>query len=293
MLDSSFDSAHCYAIRRVNPFLGVLQVIQSADGRAISANGVTWDIEVFAEKPPRWGSLNVDTKNLAYYRYGLWSEDEGLVSRPLAPHLDSGPLSRQCNRLIKHIQQNLQNLPFPLQDSHELWLFGSDHQPLALLASKTADTPKPRPEPRYWTSCLGANGVPSQFRFPENKALEAQVKQCAGFNIDKRWIIRIEDGSGFCAQSNESFVNHVFPAFLINQSWKTEEEQQRVDDYIKWIAPSLLTLQTLADGDRVYLENNLFKQAVSIEHHWRLYPKVLDEKRLQSARVQYQLIKAK
>jgi len=32
-----------YAIRRVNPFLGVLQVIETEGGRAISANGVVWE----------------------------------------------------------------------------------------------------------------------------------------------------------------------------------------------------------------------------------------------------------
>ena len=41
---------HSYAIRRVNPFLGVLQVIETEGGRASSANGVVWDIEVIAER---------------------------------------------------------------------------------------------------------------------------------------------------------------------------------------------------------------------------------------------------
>ena len=33
------DSVRSYAIRRVNPFLGVLQVIDGRGGRALSANG--------------------------------------------------------------------------------------------------------------------------------------------------------------------------------------------------------------------------------------------------------------
>ena len=59
-----------YAIRRVNPLLGVLQVIETAGGRAVSSNGVVWDIEIRAE----WGSLNQNKTQVAYYRYGLWSK---------------------------------------------------------------------------------------------------------------------------------------------------------------------------------------------------------------------------
>jgi hypothetical protein len=44
------DGVTAIAIRSVNPFLGVLQVIETSGGRAISANGVVWDIEVLAER---------------------------------------------------------------------------------------------------------------------------------------------------------------------------------------------------------------------------------------------------
>ena len=63
-----------YAIRRVNPLLGVLQVIETAGGRAVSTNGVVWDIEIRAERATGWGSLNRNKTQVAYYRYGLWSK---------------------------------------------------------------------------------------------------------------------------------------------------------------------------------------------------------------------------
>ena len=63
-----------YAIRRVNPFLGVLQVIETAGGRAVSTNGVVWDIEIRAERATGWGSLNRNKTKVAYYRYGRWSK---------------------------------------------------------------------------------------------------------------------------------------------------------------------------------------------------------------------------
>ena len=37
-----------YAIRRVNPFLGVMQIVEAEEGRALSCNGVVWEILVRA-----------------------------------------------------------------------------------------------------------------------------------------------------------------------------------------------------------------------------------------------------
>ena len=54
----SFEAVRSYAIRRVNPFLGVLQVIETEAGRAASGNGVVWDIEVRTEQSRGWGRLN-------------------------------------------------------------------------------------------------------------------------------------------------------------------------------------------------------------------------------------------
>ena len=62
-LEKADSGVTAYAIRRVNPFLGVLQVIETPGGRAISANGVVWDIEVLAERSGGWGSLNRNNRD--------------------------------------------------------------------------------------------------------------------------------------------------------------------------------------------------------------------------------------
>ena len=59
------ENISCYAIRRVNPFLGVLQVIETASGRAVSANGVVWDIEIGVPVKSGWGSLTMHESRLA------------------------------------------------------------------------------------------------------------------------------------------------------------------------------------------------------------------------------------
>jgi hypothetical protein len=282
-----------YAIRRVNPFLGVLQVIETEGGRAISSNGVVWEIELRTERSGMWGSLNKNAKEAVYYRFGLWSAEAGLVNRPLAPHLDRDPLTMQSTRLIECIAQRLKHMPFKLVDNRELWLFDKEErQPLVLLASLKPGDKAPSPEPKYWKPCLGANGVASQYRFPESRDLEKLVERTASLNICKYWVNRQDDGSGMLEAKGESIKVEAFPSFLINEEWPDEKDVSLVNNYIAWVAPSLLTLQNLGDAERVRLENSLNVQAVSVEHHWHLYPETVDEIKLTAARVQCRLQKS-
>ncbi len=288
-------TVHSYAIRRVNPFLGVMQVIESEEGRALSCNGVVWEILVRAKLGNGWGSLNRNNKQNTYYRFGMWSLQDGLIKRSNSPSPDQDyfELASKCDALIEYVRERHHQLPFELADDHELWLFDSkDQQPLALLASVTADHALPSPEPRCWTSCLGANGSPSQRRFPEASELEYQVKQRAGFNINKYWIKRQADGSGIIENTDRFIPLEDFPVLLLDKNWPDVEEEQRARAYIEWISPSLLTLQHLDRETRTRIENNLNVQAVSIEHHWHLYPDIIDEKLLKAARVQSRIEKA-
>ena len=294
--DACSDSSlvRAYAIRRVNPFLGVLQIIETDGGRAISANGVVWDIEVFAkQKSGNWDSLNRNSYGRACYRYGLWSLEDGLVRRPLAPHLESDPLTREFERLIATVRERISDLPFDLQDTHELWLFDSQREkPLALLASATVDKKPPSPEPRYWSACIGADGVPSQRRFPGTRDLEAQVKQRAGFNINKRWYTRQNDGTAVPDNGAAPVKAEDFPAYLLAEDWPDPDQFRLAAQFIDWTAPALLTLQHLKKEQRLRLEQNLNVQAISVEHHWHLYPKIIDEKAVNAARVQCRLQKS-
>jgi len=281
-----------YAIRRVNPFIGVLQIIELPGGRAVSANGVVWDIEVSAERPAAWGSLGGLHQAPCFYRYGLWSLEDGLVGRPLAPHLEKDPLTRQCQQIIARIRQCLHKLPFKLMDTQELWLFDEkDEKPLVLLAALTAQGQRPSPEPKYWACSFGAEGVPSQYRFPESRELTEQIKTRAGFNIKKHWISRAADGSGNTA-NNRHICADEFPPYLIFEEWTDDVLTHRVNAYIQWIAPSLLTLQHLNDEQRQRLESSLHIQAISLEHHRQLYPQVINEKLMIAALVQCRLQKA-
>jgi hypothetical protein len=291
---SEHENVRAYAIRRVNPFLGVLQIIETLAGRAISANGIVWDIEVLTEYNDGWGILNSNTGETAYYRYGLWSQEGGLVSRPLASQFDSGLLEQKADDLVQTVRERLDQLPFQLVDTNELWLFDStDEQPIALLASCIDGIQRPSSEPRYWNATSGQNGVASQRRFPGSTDIETLVNRRAGPDINRHWVVRNENGTGLIEENELLLDAGSFPPFLLTEEWSKPDQHELVSEYLYWIAPSLLTLQNLAREQREQLESCLDAQAISVEHHWRLYPCIIDQQKLNTARVQGRLLKAR
>lgn len=279
-------AVHSYAVRRVNPFRGVMQVVKAEEGRALSCNGIVWEILVRASL----GSPGDNTKT--YYRFGMWSMKDGLMKRSNSPVPDEDyfELVSKCEALIEYVREHLHQLPFELEDDLELWLFDKDDQrPLALLSSLTVDASVPSPAPKFWSACLGVNGSASQRRFPQAYELETQVSQRAGFNIKKAWVKRLPGGEGVIENTGRAISADQFPVLLLEENWADDAQQQRAYEYLQWISPSLLTLQHLDIDTRVRLENSLTVQAISIEHHWHLYPEIIDQKLLKAARVQNQI----
>ena len=278
-----------YAIRRLNPFRGVMQVIEAEQGRALSCNGIVWEILVRAGQSPVQDCSDQGNQRKIYYRFGMWSMSDGLLQRSNSPAEDQDyfDLAKKCEALAAHARANQQRLPFKLEDNRELWLFDGDSQkPLALLASSRPTAIVSTSEPDDWSCCIGTNGSPSQRRFPQSQKLAMQVRQRAGLNINKRWIRRMGGGDGVVEIKGEVIAGNQFPTLLLEEGWANDEEQQRACDYIKWISPSLLTLQHLDKRTRLRVENYLHVQAISIEHHWHLYPEIINDKLVKAARVQ-------
>ena len=108
-----------YAIRRVNPFRGVMQVIEAEEGRALSCNGLVWEILVRATQgntPDIPGDHNTRNK---FYRFGMWSLDDGLMKRSSSPAADQDyfELMSRCETLIDYVQDRYDQLPFELEVS--------------------------------------------------------------------------------------------------------------------------------------------------------------------------------
>lgn len=287
---NKLQSIRCYAVRRLNPFLGVMQVLETPRGRASTANGVVWQLELLATRPTGWGSLNMGGEEQGWYLHGLWSESEGLVKFPQA-QLHAGRAEvTSCEDLIETVRTTAATLPFPLRDHRELWLLEeAERKPLALLFSTLMDASLPQPEPRCWCGSWGRDDLAGQRRFSQIRRLETEVKKRAGFNCSTLWVTwnpartRAHTAEGSLIDRDE------FPVYGIREEWPNENNEALVEGYINWIAPSLLTLPYLRDEERSRLESRLRYQASSIEYHWRLYPKILDEEKIIAARVQARL----
>jgi len=281
------ETIRCYAVRRLNPFLGVMQILEIPQGRASTTNGVVWHIELLATKPSAWGSLNTDVEEMGWYLHGLWSENEGLVESPQASGRAEAVI---CQCLIETLRAHASTLPFPLRDHSELWLLDEvEKKPLALLFSMLPDASEPSPQPRYWCGSLGREGLAGQRRFPDITRLEAEVRKRAGFNLSTLWVTWDPSRSQAFTAQGRLMGQDTFPVYGIREDWPNEHDMALVEAYIDWIAPSLLTLSYLRDEERDRLESRLRQQATSTEYHWRLYPKMLDEKKIMAARVQARL----
>lgn len=296
---NDIQSVHCYAIRRVNPFRGVMQIIECEQGRALSCNGIVWEILVRATSMQASDEQNTNEQNdnerngnrakKTYYRFGLWSNADGLMKRSGVPFdgQEYFELLSKCDVLVGHLREHHARIPFALEDDLELWMFDEDDQyPIVLLSSVLPGGQLPSSEPENWRACIGVDGTASQRRFPRADELEVQVMRRAGDRINKHWIRRQPGGEGVLEATGDPVSAEQFPVLLLDEYWLHEEERQCVHDYIRWISPSLLTLQHLDRSTRERIENNLNVQAISIEHHRHLYPEVIDDKLLTAARVQ-------
>jgi len=279
------ESLRCYALRRLNPFLGVVQIVETPKVRASTSNGLVWHIEL-QDGGGSWGSLNAMPGEQGWYLHGLWSEREGLVEAPVGAARGSRRARDYSMRLIERIAGMA--LPFDLVDRRELWLLDADQGlPLALLdATRPAGRPPVQGVSRRWVGCFGSDGVAGQRRFPAIAELERQVRERAGFNLRRLWVEWDEGRRAVHTADGEALPVDSFPPLGLREDWPTPVQRQRAADYFRWTAPSLLTLPWLDDRRRCWLEDSLHHQACSIEYHWRLYPRVLQPERITAARVQ-------
>jgi hypothetical protein len=289
-----------YAIRRLNPFDGVTQVLSHHQGRALSTDGIHWEIQILAEKPDDlWGAERPGKAQLQYLRFGTWSLPYGLNRVPAHPLFNMTDMMSQCEMLVAELNSCSNELPFPLADDYELWLLDGEHRlPLALLDSHIAAPSKRLPSPESWRCGLSRqmNSDPATpVSFPGQEALEHLVRVKSGTPLTQ-WFKRDAQGGGlglpvqgFDVLSERRIAVHDFPELLLSETWIDTDEYAMVEEYLNWISPFLLTLQRLSRERRAQLERHARLRAIEMSASWRLYPEVVDEKMINSARVEARL----
>jgi hypothetical protein len=296
-----------FAVRRVNPFAGALQVVETHNARAYSRDGRIWQIQVLTERPDHtWRSFSHAKPIEQFFNFGLWDAEGGLHKVPANPVMDIGGMRAAADGLTTALMDLEPRLPFRLIDDYECWATDRAGKPVALLA--TTEDPAVMRDMRVgrWQATrLGDRGFESasllQLGIPmrsdhgphqHTERLERQVRQ---LGQHKAWFRRGPNGDGERIESPAgplALDAKAFPPLGLKTDWARDIERDLARDYLAWQAPRLLMLQNIGDDERRWLETQACRQAMELAAGFRLIPEVIDRDAIEAARVEARLRRA-
>ncbi len=270
-----------YARRRVNPYRGVMHILDLGDMTAHTFDGLTWH-------------LRAEDGQGFMRPVGVWVEGEGVKAGTRVP-----------GELIDALRQH-PPLPFRLADRMELWLLDKERGlPLALLATELPSRHRhERIEPEWHPFTLSHTAFRSDAlsrREADTSTSDSRhrdwlarmVNAAARPYPSAQWVQRQPDGGGQgrsglrleAAWQQRTLAAQDFPELLVRASWNNLLEQSVIKDYHTWLAPLLLLLPDLSDATRAWLEAAACRQPAWLARIHRLIPRVLDPARLTAALV--------
>lgn len=280
-----------YGVRRLGPYLGIIQVIDVGDACAYSTNGHSWRIRQQTSSGRfRWGIAQISANNM---------DDICIVN---------------ADNLVLALR-NLPRVPFPVRDRFELWLLHHNtRKPLALLRTCYMQADMEDVTDPHWRSFLRTD---TQFvsttlaRLSKDKAahdvsiqhrdrLESQVNDASRPFPVAQWFERLEDGSGVghaglrlvSGDVGRTRVADDFPELLISEDWPDPLQAGLVADYHDWSATSLLAHQNLSRNTRVRLERAACRRPQALLSCYPLIPEIIDQEAIDVALVSARLMNA-
>lgn len=304
-----------YSTLRLSPFAGINLVVQVEDARAVSRDGVQWELQLRRQVPRQtgWGSLRGSGDVTRYVMFGVWSAAHGLASIPANLALPEIDQRAQAEPLIDALQAATP--PFPRRDHYELWLLhGRSELPLALLYTSLDTETRPVVRSPAWVGADSGDlsfdsAVPAKYPayyraspgmplYPI-KALEEAVKRAA-YPASAQWFVRDAEGNGEGLDGphldphlpGRRLPAAAFPELLLHNEWPVPEVTELVADFLRWRAPWLLMLPELSAARRAELEVLAAQQALLVSRFYRAYPRICDPARLQAVLVEARLREA-
>lgn len=270
---------HYYSMRQWSPYQGTIQVVEVNGFRAVSRDGITWQVQVRNE-------------GIRFFTNGTWRAD------------GSGNLiaTDRTQVLIDALRQH-PPLPFPAIDTVELWLLDQTHRlPLALMRSMPVTRrPFTHHAPRWQASwheqeefVSGSLGSGAPEHIAHHEVLERCISAEAGAFPAAQWFRRDPDGSGTgLTGSNipDGLAGRVlgaeaFPDLLLREDWDDELYAQLVSDYHAWQAAELLTHVGLDHGTRDRLERDACKRASRVYAVRKVLPEIINKDLMETAFVE-------
>ncbi|MFP5507239.1 MAG: hypothetical protein ACLGH6_13670, partial [Gammaproteobacteria bacterium] len=295
-----------YSQRLVNPFRGILSVVETEDADAVSSDGVHWALYIHGEtEDVRMSDGSLRDVVLPDIKFGDWSARDGLKRSPVRNVADLDRLDAIGSHLLEAVKRAASDIPFPLRDQDELWLLDRDDRPLALLCVAVNEGERETPQNLSWRP-----GEIAKARFvSDHELVNADAGRCAGLVVEDlinaacgarpraQWFWRSSDGSGVgqdgvaidSAIMGRTLAAGEFPPLLLGTAWAAPRERALIEEFLDWQAPWLLQLQHLSRDARARLEQLAARRPGEVAKCHRLYPEVIDADRLTAARVEAQL----
>jgi hypothetical protein len=288
------DHPRYFAVRRLEPFRGTLQLVEVHEARALSADGRQWQVELLtvnAHRQPVWGNIGPSSLERRFFTYGVWQEGAEVLRVPVNPVLGDQSGHPSLAPLLAALQ-SMPPLPFALADTLELWLLdGAAGLPLALVRSLTARTAPPLPRAPVWqgapwndTSFVSPTLVAAGQQGSHRERLAELVQASAGQPARAQWFQRDADGAGLGLDGYRLAPEHrdrrlgaeAFPELLLREQWPVGEDAALVADFLDWLAPALLTLPRISRASRGRLERAAARRAAVLYRYRRLLPEVVE-----------------
>jgi len=269
----------CFSVRQLSPFVGNIQIVQADYCRAMSSDGIHWQIQASCETHQQvWNISEDEYIPRRYVLYGSWDQNNGFSSLPLDPMLDVPSLTHIENTLINTLQHKTIKLPFPHRDRYECWLIDTlTGKPLAITNSATHEYMIPHMPNKPWQA------IPQQQSFgslagkltaEDVHDLESCINQSTSIS---EWFYRHDDNSGSSlSDKTRTLSGNNFPELLINQALLPDTLQSAVTNYIHWQSPRLLSLHSLSSKTRHQLELAAQSYALETSKRLNIYPVQLD-----------------
>lgn len=284
-----------YSRRVLLPFMGMVQIAETEQARALSMDGQYWSIQFRLPQDPQAATRpkpvdpgSTYTRIIGYHHASVGTiQQNRLEIRNVHPALDADAVHSVCEQLFAAITGA--TLPFPAADRYEYWLLDSrDERPLALIYStveeKDLERNPPRPEwhPMPASELKVVPPEPPQKVYvpPVNYRLGRLVEERGGYRPRGQWFERNHPGEGD------------FPPCLLREDWPNEKEQMLCERYLQRLAPRLLMLQGLPEAVRERLEQAAREHVFDIERFHSLYPQVINASLMTAARVEASLRRA-
>jgi hypothetical protein len=277
---------HYYSLRRVNPYLGMIQVIDTGAVRAYSSTGERWQPRRVFDTGQFW------TASEASHHCGF----ELLPRNALLAAIHERPI-----------------LPFPQRDRYELWLLHRESgQPLALLRTCFWEHEREEVADPTWRPFMPGRAhfqvafLPrSRGAMPDARHCQAELEQLINFAArpqpGTQWFLRQEDGSGLGldglrldpARVGRRLPVDSFPELLVDEDhWPESWQADLVRAFHDSLAPQLLVHQRLSATTRARLEQAAQRTPQRLLDTYRMIPELLDAEGMTVAMVTARLMGA-